>query len=179
MFYLKLYCPFLVHKKFLYINLISCPYQNISCMASFKIFWCVLCLKHILGVGLVTLYLLLFLLLQCLGKILGKILQEVLPQILFQVLVLSYIAIIQTLHLLEMPTAAEYPIIIFFFCFFMSSNSEIIPLALPITDKLLRVILHFCYTAYHQHFSFFLRTLDSAYVIHSVLHAAYFLPSAF
>ena len=60
----------------------------------------------------------------------------------------------------------------------MFSNSEIISLALPITDKLLRVI-HFCYAAYLQHFLFFLRTLDSVYIIHSLLHAAYFLPSAF
>lgn len=45
MFHLKLYCSLLVHKEFLYINLISWSYQNISFMASFKISWCVLCLK--------------------------------------------------------------------------------------------------------------------------------------
>ena len=118
MFYLKLYCPLLIHKEFLYINLISWPYQDISSMASFKIFWCVLCLKHIPWCGScdsipitvactsVSWY--------------GKILQEVLPQILFQVLFLSYIAIIHKLHLLKMPTAAECPITIFFFCFFSS-----------------------------------------------------------
>lgn len=58
-----------------------------------------------LGVGLVTLSLLLFLVLNVLTF--GKILQEVLPQILFQVLFLFYITIIHKLHIFEVPMAPE------------------------------------------------------------------------